>query len=322
MQNKNWLVYVQLGLGMAIFGSGTPVSKIVTDNFPVFLGSMLRMALGTAILAPFIWQSRTTLRKLERRDWLTLFGIALIGMLVFSVAMLYGMQMVSGVVGSIVMSTTPAITAVASLLFLNEKFGWRRGVAVALAVAGVLVVQLGSGGEGNGSNVLLGSLLIFVAVCAEASYTLLGKVASDDLQPTTVTGVAAGLAIILFLPLAAWQLRGFDASGVSWQGWAAVVWWGLGTLALGSTLWYQGVKQVEGSTAAGFMGIMPVSALVLSYVLLGEPFQWIHLAGFGLVFAGVVLISRAHMQEMADGETSDGQGDREARTTRQQSAGD
>jgi drug/metabolite transporter (DMT)-like permease len=78
------------------------------------------------------------------------------------------------------------------------------------------------------------------------------------------------------------------------RAWLAVVWWGAGTLALGSWLWYSGVAKVEGSVAAGFMGVMPVSALVLSYVLLGEDFRWIHLAGFAVVFAGVLLISWEH----------------------------
>ena len=42
------------------------------------------------------------------------------------------------------------------------------------------------------------------------------------------------------------------------------------------------------------MGVMPASALILSYVLLGEEFRWIHLLGFGIVFAGVLLISWEH----------------------------
>jgi drug/metabolite transporter (DMT)-like permease len=42
------------------------------------------------------------------------------------------------------------------------------------------------------------------------------------------------------------------------------------------------------------MGVMPASALILSYVLLGEEFQWLHLLGFGIVFAGVLLISWEH----------------------------
>ena len=52
--------------------------------------------------------------------------------------------------------------------------------------------------------------------------------------------------------------------------------------------------RAEGAIAAGFMGVMPASALILSYVLLGEAFHWLHLLGFGIVFAGVLLISWEH----------------------------
>jgi drug/metabolite transporter (DMT)-like permease len=44
------------------------------------------------------------------------------------------------------------------------------------------------------------------------------------------------------------------------------------------------------------MGVMPVSALVLSHVLRHEQFQWLHLAGFALVFAGVLLMISVHRQ--------------------------
>jgi drug/metabolite transporter (DMT)-like permease len=56
-----------------------------------------------------------------------------------------------------------------------------------------------------------------------------------------------------------------------------------------------------GSIAAAFMGLMPVSALVLSYLLLGESFRWAHLAGFGVVFAGVLLMSWEHARMAKQG---------------------
>ena len=55
-------------------------------------------------------------------------------------------------------------------------------------------------------------------------------------------------------------------------------------------IWYAGVRKAPGALAAGAMAIMPITALVMSYVLLGEAFRWVHLAGFGLVFAGLLLM--------------------------------
>lgn len=56
-QQTNLATYAQLAAGMAFFGSGTPTSKLVTDAFPVFLASGLRMVIATAILLPFVFKS-------------------------------------------------------------------------------------------------------------------------------------------------------------------------------------------------------------------------------------------------------------------------
>ncbi|HSJ16980.1 MAG TPA: DMT family transporter [Solirubrobacterales bacterium] len=156
-----------------------------------------------------------------------------------------------------------------------------------MAVGGVLAVNLGTTGDGGGDDVLLGTLLVFGAVCGEAAYTLLGKRLTADLSPISVAAVAAVLASILFAPFAIAQLSEFTPERVSATDWVALAWWGIGTMALGSLLWYLGVMRVAGTTASAFMGVMPVSALLLSYLLLGESFELIHAVGMVAVLAGI-----------------------------------
>jgi len=294
---RHTITWAQLALGMAVFGSATPVSKIVTGAFPVFVGAGLRVAIGALVLLPLVLHAPGALARLSRRDWMLTGLIAVFGMFGFTSLMLFGMAMVSGVVGAVVMSTTPAVTAAASMLFLGERPTWRTLGAIALAVAGVVILQLGaaSGDEGGaGKTLLLGGLLVFAAVCCEATYTLLGKVVAADHDPVLIAFLAAALSLPLFLPLALWQWPSVDWRGIDARAWTALVWYGAGTLALGTWLWYAGIAKAEGTVAAAFMGAMPASALMLSYALLGEAFAWTHLAGFAVVFAGVMLISWEH----------------------------
>jgi drug/metabolite transporter (DMT)-like permease len=127
-------VSLRLGLGMAVFGSATPVSRIVTSAMPVFIGSFIRVALGALVLAPFAWRYRGDLRRLTGREWALVALIAAVGMFGFSAMMLYGMRRVPGVVGAVVMSTTPAVTTAASMLFLGASATWRKLLAIGLAV--------------------------------------------------------------------------------------------------------------------------------------------------------------------------------------------
>lgn len=288
--------YLMLAAGMAIFGSGTPVSAVVTDAFPVFFASGARMLLAAAVLLPLAaWQLRRddsgSPRSISARDWSLLGGIAVAGMFLFSIFMLYGMKEVTGAVGGIVMATTPAVTAAGSVIFLRDRLDRWTAIAIGLAVGGVLAVNIGTTGRGEGGDVLLGSLLVFGAVCGEAAYTLLGKRLTANLNPLSVAAIAATMATALFAPFAISELGQFEPSAIAAGDWIALAWWGLGTMALGSVLWYRGVAGASGTTASAFMGVMPVSALLLSYLLLGESFEPIHALGMAAVLAGIAAVT-------------------------------
>src|SRR5690606_20302490 len=62
-------LWVQLPAGMAVFGSATPVSKIVTGAMPVFVGAGLRVALGAVVLLPLALRRRDQIAGMSRRDW-------------------------------------------------------------------------------------------------------------------------------------------------------------------------------------------------------------------------------------------------------------
>lgn len=297
MQSTSWPVYLMLFFGMALFGSATPLSGLVTKAFPVFIAGGLRVLLAFLVLWPFIRLKNLT--RYKGRDRWLLLGIAIFGVLGFTVLMLYGMKLVNGVTGSVVMSTTPAVTAVLSIIFFKEEITWKKIAALMLAIGGVLVLQFkGSGGSSPASHPWLGIALIFAAVCCEAGYTLMGKALTKSYPPEEISGLSALLAVICFIPFCIWQWPELDLHKVSTANWLYLAAYGLVTMGLGSVLWYKGISQVEGSIAASFMGVMPVSALVLSYLLLKEKFQLLHLAGFGLVFGGVLLMISVHRERM------------------------
>lgn len=299
---RHLTTFALLFSGMALFGSATPLSKLVVGEFPVFTASFFRVAIGALVIWPFLGGKSGLVRELDRRDWLAVIAIAIVGMFGFTVLLLNGMRLIYGVVGAIIMSTAPAVTATGSVLFLSDNWSRRKVAAVALSVAGIVVVNAGGlsgdGGsrtEADFSTLAIGSALVFGAVCCEAGYTLLGKVATKRLEPRLTVFLASAIAGPFFLaPAIVFEMGTFDAGAVGATGWLSLFVWGAGTLGLGSILWYEGLRRAEGTVAAGFMGVMPVSALVLSYILLSEPVRVSHLVGFSVVFTGVLIISREH----------------------------
>lgn len=278
---------------MSIYGSGTPVSKLVTEGFPVYIGSGLRMFFAALVLLPFIIKYREDIKKLTKKDWLNISLIGFAGYFLFSIFMMLAMKNVSGVIGSIVMGASPAVTAIASVIFLKDKMSLRKWIAIGLAVLGILIVNAGGGmimGTETIGMIALGSFLVFLAVCCEAAYTIIGK-KEMNIKPVIVSSLSVIVALILFIPFSISELSEFNAEKVTLSQWLSVIWWGAGTISLGLTMWYFGIEKVTGVEAAGFMGLMSVSALIFSYILLKEPFYFHQLIGFIIVFASIILLT-------------------------------
>jgi drug/metabolite transporter (DMT)-like permease len=88
------------------------------------------------------------------------------------------------------------------------------------------------------------------------------------------------------------------------RGYPAVAWLGLGYLAIFGTvlgfLWYyEGIQAIGATRASLFINFVPVSAVLMAFVILGEPLTFALLAGAALVTGGVFLTNRFTHQGQA-----------------------
>ena len=301
---RQLLVYTQLFFGMALFGTGTPSAKIVSEAFPLFLGPFLRLAVAAFALTPLLLVYRRQLLRISRRNWIKIVVIGGVGIVAFTIFLLAGMQRVNGVVGSVVMSLSPAAMATAAVVFMGDDMGWRKFLAVTLAVAGVLVINVsGQSIQAEGWTLVLGSVLVFCAVASQTLYSILGKQMMTELSPVVALPLIVWVATLLFAAPGLYQATSFDFSEPSLNAWIALVVWGMGPLAIGTLIWFRGLSQVSASTASGYMSAMSAAALALSYLWLGDRFYPIHVAGFALVFLSIGLVTWAHrVKEASQGD--------------------
>jgi drug/metabolite transporter (DMT)-like permease len=73
----------------------------------------------------------------------------------------------------------------------------------------------------------------------------------------------------------------------------AMVYYGLAPTVLGFWLWYTGASLTRGAEAAAFTAVAPVTAMLLSVVVMGEAMEWRHFAGMALVLAAIVVAARS-----------------------------
>ena len=264
---------------MAIVGSSVVVGKVLVARVPVFLIGGLRFALASVILLGLVVALERRLPRLGARDLAVLVLQALTGIFAFNVLLLFGLRLTSAAEGGIVTSTTPAVAAALAALVLRERWTARRTAAVVLAVLGVLTLNVATAGPpgARGPAPVLGDVLVFGAVLGEAVFLVCSRVVSQRQSPLVVATGISVLGLAMFAPFALWEARGFDFGALGARDWLALA--------------YYGVARVEAGTAAVFTGVLPVSALALAYVLLGEPFAWAHVGGAACVLAALALLA-------------------------------
>jgi len=156
-------------------------------------------------------------------------------------------------------------------------------LAIALAATGVLFIAL-SPDAGSGS--LLGNALVFGAVICESLFILLNKNLSSSIPALTQSALMTGIGFLVAM-VAALLAEGVP-SALPAGAMSAVIYYALVPTVAGFILWYAGAERVSGVEASLFTAVAPVSALLMAFVMLGEPLHFYQAAGVACVLAAVV----------------------------------
>jgi drug/metabolite transporter (DMT)-like permease len=279
---------------MAIVGSSVAVGKLAVARLPVFLLSGLRFAVASVILIALVALLERPLPRLARRDVAVLALQAFSGIFAFNVLLLYGLGFTSPAEGGIVTSTTPAVAATMAVIVLGERWSHVRTAGVVLVVIGILALNLAGGEFGTrGARPLMGTVLIFGAVVGEAIFVVCSRVAAQRLSPLVVATAISALGFAMFLPAAVLEMRAFPLTRLAPMDWTIVGYYGVLVTVVAFLLWARGVARVPASMASVFTGVLPVSALALSHLMLGERITAWHLLAAALVAGGIVVLARA-----------------------------
>lgn len=199
-------------------------------------------------------------------------------------------QIPSGL-ASILNATTPIFAIIAAhFLLADERMAANRAVGIGFGFLGVVVLM--GGGLLEGPGIALGGMLACLG--AALSYGLAGtygrRFRSMGLSPTQVaTGqlVATTLMMVPVVSLLAppWRLALLGLSTL-----AAIMALALVSTALAYVVFFRLLASAGAVNTALVTLLIPVSAILLGALFLGETLQWPHYAGMALIGAGLLAI--------------------------------
>ncbi|WJF91117.1 DMT family transporter [Paraburkholderia bonniea] len=276
---------------MLLVGTNVGIGKSIVAFLPVSLFALLRFLLAMAVLGPLLRVPK--LRRVTRSEWLNLFLQALFGTFGFTLLMLNGVQRTSAVAAGVITSTIPAVVALFAWIFLKERPSGRVLASIALAVAGIGVINLAQSGHDASATQgsLAGNLMVLGAVCCESLYVILSRRLAQTLAPLEICAYTHLFGLLLMLPLGASALLHFDYRSVPAGIWALVLWYGLSASIFSFWLWMKGIRHVPGNLAGVFCAVLPIAAALYGIVFLGEHPTLAHGIALACVIAGIGLAS-------------------------------
>ena len=282
------LAALSLVAAMALTGANVGFGKAIAAAVPVYIFVLFRFVVASLALVPMAAaEPGPKLLQMSRREWRDLALMALLGLVGFTVLMLEGLKRTAAADAGIITATLPAVVAALGVLLVGDRLSRLQIVAVALSVAGLLLVQATSARVGGAT--LVGNLLVAGAVLCEASFVILGKRLAPPYRPLRLALGANLAGLVLAIPLALLDVSAFDPRSVTLDMWVLGTWYALSASVLCLWLWYAGLPYVETWLAGLATAAMPVAALATSALYLGETIGPARLAGAALVIAGIVL---------------------------------
>lgn len=231
-------------------------------------------------------------RHIVHRAWQYLV-LGALGMLVCGAWVYQGAQTTTAMNIALIYSASPVLIALGAVLWLGERFSWRQGLGVALAMAGVFhVVVQGRWLQLSQVQWVAGDALIVAAMAAWAGYALLQKKWSSPLGATARLAAICAGGVLVLAPFALWEWLQPDRAPWSWRATVLVV--AAGLIPGVGAYWAYGFAQkvLGASRVAPSLYLGPLYGGLTAWGVLDEPMGWHHLGGACLILPGIWLASR------------------------------
>ena len=267
----------------------TPRLSSLAVPFVVFL----LHAVPFGLMQPVLFGCWRRLYAFDRKTWLVLFMVALSGGLMgtlFIVKALFLVEFKQLSVVVLLQKLQPIFAIFLAAILLKERLTGRFVALAAAAIAGgyLLTFGLSLPNFEGGDRTLWAAFYALIAAACFGAATVFGKLLLGSVDFKTATFARYGLTSVLALIFVALTGVGLPFAAVSNEDWIVVLVISLTTGSGAIFLYYWGLTRVKATVATICELCLPLSAVVLDYIVNGTrlgAWQWFG----GLILIGSIL---------------------------------
>jgi drug/metabolite transporter (DMT)-like permease len=246
--------------------------------------AVLRFTVASIVLA--IYAKFAHFRPPDLRDLPGLILTGILGISFYNIALNYGETKVSAGAASLLISSIPVWTALFAALWLHERLTWTGWAGVFLSFAGIAMI---ASGESGGIHLSPEAILILAAAITASVYLVLQKHFLGRYSALEFTAYSIWFGLLFMLPFGGGlysALRGAPLSAT-----LAVLYLGICPGALAYVAWAYVMTHGPAGRTSSLLYVIPVLAIFIAWIWLGEIPRSQSLVGGVIALAGVVLVN-------------------------------
>ena len=276
-----------------IVGSTIVVSRLISLGKSIYCLQAVSLLIASVILiiSSGAGNIKKYLIETGKRDFMYIFFQTLSGVVLFRILIIYGVKLTSSIDAGVILSLTPLMTVLLSMIFLQEKIGKKEVPALFLASAGVLILNLNSNNNCSSAGMrLAGNSMVFLAVTGESAFVIFSKKVSRELPAIYRSLLVCLFGFIMMAPVAVYEILKENSFLADPGFWLLAGYTGAVLTAAAYILWFRGIIHVSGTTAGIFNTLIPVSSIFLVFAVTGETISMKQCSGLIFILSGVFLI--------------------------------
>jgi drug/metabolite transporter (DMT)-like permease len=284
IDGRDWAL---LGVLSVLWGGSFFFNGVALRELPPLTLVFLRVALAAMVLLPLLLTYRIALPATSAA-WRPYFTIALLNNVLPFSLIVTGQTYIPSGLASILNATTPLFTVVVMAAAGDEKLVMRRVLGVLTGLVGVIILRGQDLGLGTGEGV--GILLCLAATFSYGLAALYARRKLSDSPPLATATFQLLASSLMMAAIAAVVERPWQLPMPGATTWLAMI--GLAALstALAYIVFFQILRR-SGSTNVMLVTLLiPVTAILLGYVVLGEQISRREILGALVIGSALLLI--------------------------------
>ena len=278
---------------MMLWGGTWVAGRVLAQSINPMTAAFLRFTFASLGLIIMCWRTEGRMPRLSRNQILPVAFIGATGVFAYSYFFFTGLQTTSAGRAALIVACIPVCVATLSAVLYKERFGPIRILGALTSLVGVsVVIADGSPLALLSEGVSRGDFMILGCVISWTAYTLAGRTVMKSVPPLACVAWSCVFGTLMLLPAALYEGLLTDIVRARPLDWGCIVYLGLLATSLAYLWYYQAISVIGAARSSIFINTVPVFAVLMSFVLLGEPIHFSLAVGGLMVITGVYLTNR------------------------------